>query len=325
MKYIVLVIVTCALFVLDCVWGKEPIMWSEILEGGTFSHEIIMNFRLPRAVTSILVGISLSVSGLLMQTIFRNPLAGPYILGVSSGGSLGVAIFMLSGGSVAISWLASVGVVSSAWIGAAVVLLIVMAISVRIKDIMAILILGMMIGSVASAIVGLLQIFSTDSALKGFVIWSMGSLGSSSWAEILVMFFCVLGGLGITVCKIKSLDLLLLGENYARTLGLRVTQTRALIFLATAILAGGITAFCGPIAFVGIVAPHIARMIFKEASHRVLVVGSSLVGMAMMLLCDVISNMPLFVSVLPINSIASMLGIPIVIMVVVGSRKSKIM
>ena len=325
MKYIILAVITIALFGLDCLWGKEPIVFGEIFESGAFSHEIVTNFRFPRAITSVIIGVALSVSGLLMQTIFRNPLAGPYILGVSSGASLGVALFMLTGSSIALGWLVSLGVVSAAWIGASAVLLIVMAVSTRIKDIMAILILGMMIGSVASAIVGLLQMFSTDASLKGFIIWSMGSTGSSSWGEILIMSGCVAMGLVITIAKAKSLDLLLLGENYARTLGLRITQTRGLIFLSTALMAGGVTAFCGPIAFIGIVAPHIARMIFKEASHRVLLPASAMVGVAMMLLCDVISNMPIFASVLPINSIASMMGIPIVIMVVLGSRRSKIM
>lgn len=325
MRYIWLGLIIVLLFLAELLLGSQPIDFGSIFNPESFDHAIVFDFRLPRAITAIVVGVALSVSGLVMQTVFQNPMAGPYMLGVSSGASLGVALFMLAGSAASVEILRQLGVAFSAWIGAVAVLLIVMAISTRLKDIMAVLILGMMLSSASAAFVDVLQFFSDDAALKGFVVWAMGSVGGVSTAQIAIMSTCVVIGLGLTFYCSKSLDLLLMGENYARTMGVKIIATRTLLFIATALLAGSVTAFCGPIAFVGIAAPHIARMIFKRAIHRKMIFDSMAVGAIMMLLCDLIANVPGSDTVLPINTIAALMGIPVVIMVVFKSRSSKIM
>lgn len=325
MRYIWLGLIIVLLFLAELLLGSQSIDFGSIFNPESFDHAIVFDFRLPRAITAIVVGVALSVSGLVMQTVFQNPMAGPYMLGVSSGASLGVALFMLAGSAASVEILRQLGVAFSAWIGAVAVLLIVMAISTRLKDIMAVLILGMMLSSASAAFVDVLQFFSDDAALKGFVVWAMGSVGGVSTAQIAIMSICVVIGLGLTFYCSKSLDLLLMGENYARTMGVKIIATRTILFIATALLAGSVTAFCGPIAFVGIAAPHIARMIFKRAIHRKMIFDSMAVGAIMMLLCDLIANVPGSDTVLPINTIAALMGIPVVIMVVFKSRSSKIM
>ena len=324
-KFTIFSLLLVVLFALDILLGSEVVDLSAIFSEGSFSHNIIFNFRLPKALTAVMAGVALAVSGLLMQTVFRNPLAGPYILGVSAGASLGVAIFMLGVPLLGASVLKDLGVAFSAWAGAAVILVLVMAVSVRIKDIMAVLILGMMFGTAASAFVDILQYFSNEAALKGFVIWAMGSLGGLSEVKLAIMAVCVAAGLVMSLLSTKSLDLLLLGENYARSMGLNVTGTRILIFAATSLLAGSVTAFCGPIAFLGIAVPHMARMIFRRADHRVLLPASILIGADLMLLCDIIAGVPGYDLVLPINTITSLFGIPVVIMVVINSKRGKVM
>lgn len=318
-------VIVVALFALELLWGSQPIDYSQILTSGTFENSIVFDFRLPKAITALVAGVALSVSGLVMQTVFQNPMAGPYMLGVSSGASLGVAMFMLSGWVGGVEIIRQLGVAVSAWIGSAGVLLIVMAISSRLKDIMAVLILGMMLSSASSAFVDVLQFFSDDAALKGFVVWAMGSVGGVSNMQIGIMATCVMVGLGLTFFCAKRLDLLLMGENYAKTMGVSIMSTRTILFIATALLAGSVTAFCGPIAFIGIAAPHIARIVFKRAVHRTMIFASMAVGAIMMLLCDIIANVPGSDMVLPLNTVASLMGIPVVIMVVFKSRSTKIM
>lgn len=291
------------------------------MDSGSVARTIVMDFRVPKALVAVMAGVALSVSGLLMQTIFRNPLAGPYTLGVSSGASLGVAFFLLGTPLLGLSMVREIGLVASAWIGAAAVLFVIMAVSSRIKDIMAVLILGMMLSSAMAAFVDVLQYFSSDSALKGFVLWSMGSLTGISYGQMWILGGCVVGGVVMSLAAVKSLNLLLLGENYARTMGVNVTRTRAIVFACTSILAGGVTAFCGPIAFLGTAVPHIARMIFKSADHRVLLPASIILGADLMLLCDIISGVPGMDITLPINTITALFGIPVVVMVVINSRK----
>lgn len=289
-------------------------------------RRILFDFRLPKAAVALLAGVALSASGLLMQTIFRNPLAGPYVLGVSSGASLGVALFLLGLPMIGGLGVArDLGVAVSAWVGAAAILLLVMAVSARIKDIMAVLILGMMFGSAASAFVDVLQYFSSDAALKGFVIWSMGSLGGLSHGQLLIMAVCILAGLLLAMGSVKSLNLLLLGEGYARGMGVNIRWVRGVVFLATSLLAGSVTAFCGPIGFVGIAVPHMARLVFRRADHRVLLPASMLVGANMMLVCDLISQLPGSDLILPINTITALFGIPVVVMVVVNSKRGRVM
>ncbi|WP_418984400.1 iron chelate uptake ABC transporter family permease subunit [Alistipes putredinis] len=324
-------VLAAVLFVVDLSVGAVPIPIREVLAALTGSGndpvttKIILNIRLLKAVVALLAGAALAVSGLQMQTLFRNPLAGPYVLGISSGASLGVSLFLLGASLLGISFaseaLRNVGIVGSAWIGGALILLVIMAVSARLKDIMAILILGMMFGSAASAVVQILQYLSTDSALKSFVIWTMGSLGGVSLAQLGLMSSIVLAGLILSVYLIKPLNLLLLGENYARTMGLNVRITRLLLFVSTTLLAGTVTAFCGPIGFIGIAVPHVARMLTGNADHRILMPASILLGSVTMLLCDIIAQLPGREMVLPVNTVTALLGIPIVVLVIVRNRK----
>lgn len=324
-KFIILAASLVVLFMLDIVLGSINFSIVEIFKSSSDSivGRIVSDYRLPKALTAALVGVALSLSGVMMQTVFRNPLAGPYVLGVSSGASLGVALFLL--GAPVIGVASGLGVAVSAWIGAAVILLVVLFVSVRLKDIMAVLILGMMLSSAASAGVDVMQYFSSESALKGFVIWSMGSLGAVGIEQLWILSSAVIAGVVVAIMSIRRLDMLLLGENYARSMGLNMTSTRIIIFAATSILAGSVTAFCGPIAFIGIAVPHVARMVFKTAAHRILLPASMLFGAAIMLACDIIAGVPGSQTVLPINTVTALFGIPIVILVVIKSRRGRIM
>ena len=320
-----LAIVVVVLFAFDLASGSVGVGGREVwalLTGGPcdpMARDIILKIRLIKAVVAVLAGFSLAASGLLMQTLFRNPLAGPFVLGISSGASLGVALFLLGAPLLGIaghSLLASVGTAGAAWIGSALILLSIMAVSRRIKDIMVILILGMMFGSGVSAVVEILQYLSNENALKSFVIWTMGSLGDVTGSQLTLVLPIVGAGLVLAVAVIKPLNLLLLGENYARTMGLNVQRARTLIFLSTVLLAGTITAFCGPVGFIGLAVPHIARMLFASADHRILMPGSMLTGAALLLVCDLAAKQ----LALPINTLTALLGIPVVIFVVTRNR-----
>ena len=320
-----LALLTVALFTADLLVGSVAVAPADIwaaLTGGDCDpaiRDIILRIRLLKAVTALLAGAALAASGLQMQTLFRNPLAGPYVLGISSGAGLGVALFLLGApllGVSAHSFVQSLGIAGAAWLGAALVLLVVMAVSRRIKDIMVILILGMMFGSGISSVVEILQYLSSEAALKSFVIWTMGALGDVTGGNLALMLPVVAAGLVLSVAAIKPLNLLLLGENYARTMGLNVQRTRTLLFLSTVLLAGTVTAFCGPVGFIGLAVPHLARMLFASADHRVLMPGSMLAGAALLLVCDLISK----TLALPINTVTALMGIPVVIIVVVRNR-----
>ena len=323
--FTVLSLLTAALFTADLLIGSVAVALRDIwaaLTGGSCDpavRDIILKIRLLKAVTALFAGAALAASGLQMQTLFRNPLAGPYVLGISSGAGLGVALFLLGApllGVSAHSFVQSLGIAGAAWLGAALVLLIVMAVSSRIKDIMVILILGMMFGSGVSSMVEILQYLSSEAALKSFVIWTMGSLGDVTGGNLALMLPVITAGLVLSVAVIKPLNLLLLGENYARTMGLNVQRTRTLLFLSTVLLAGTVTAFCGPVGFIGLAVPHLARMLFASADHRVLMPASMLSGAALLLVCDLISKS----LALPINTVTALMGIPVVIVVVVRNR-----
>ena len=323
--FTVLSLLTAALFTADLLVGSVAVALRDIwaaLTGGSCDpavRDIILKIRLLKAVTALFAGAALAASGLQMQTLFRNPLAGPYVLGISSGAGLGVALFLLGApllGVSAHSFVQSLGIAGAAWLGAALVLLIVMAVSRRIKDIMVILILGMMFGSGVSSMVEILQYLSSEAALKSFVIWTMGSLGDVTGGNLALMLPVIAAGLVLSVAVIKPLNLLLLGENYARTMGLNVQRTRTLLFLSTVLLAGTVTAFCGPVGFIGLAVPHLARMLFASADHRVLMPASMLSGAALLLVCDLISKS----LALPINTVTALMGIPVVIVVVVRNR-----
>ena len=323
--FTVLSLLTAALFTADLLVGSVAVALRDIwaaLTGGSCDpavRDIILKIRLLKAVTALFAGAALAASGLQMQTLFRNPLAGPYVLGISSGAGLGVALFLLGApllGVSAHSFVQSLGIAGAAWLGAALVLLIVMAVSRRIKDIMVILILGMMFGSGVCSVVEILQYLSSEAALKSFVIWTMGSLGDVTGGNLALMLPVITAGLVLSVAVIKPLNLLLLGENYARTMGLNVQRTRTLLFLSTVLLAGTVTAFCGPVGFIGLAVPHLARMLFASADHRVLMPASMLSGAALLLVCDLISKS----LALPINTVTALMGIPVVIVVVVRNR-----
>jgi len=307
---------TLFLFLLDLAVGAVAVPLGDVwaaLTGGDCPRataKIILNIRLIKAVVALLAGAALSVSGLQMQTLFRNPLAGPYVLGISSGASLGVALVVLAGvGS-------SIGIAGAAWLGAALVLVVIAAVGHRIKDIMVILILGMMFSSGVGAIVQILQYLSKEESLKAFVIWTMGSLGDVTFDQLAVLVPSIIAGLLLAVVTIKPLNLLLFGEEYAVTMGLNIRRSRGLLFLSTTLLAGTVTAFCGPIGFIGLAMPHVTRMLFRNSDHRVLVPGTVLSGAAVLLLCDLVSKM----FTLPINAITALLGIPIVVWVVLRNK-----
>ena len=312
----ILITLTVSLFLLDLAVGAVNIpvrdVWAALTGGDCppATKKIVLNIRLIKAVVALLAGASLSVSGLQMQTLFRNPLAGPYVLGISSGASLGVALVVLAGvGS-------SIGIAGAAWTGAATVLIVITAVGCRIKDIMVILILGMMFSSGVGAVVQILQYFSHEESLKAFVIWTMGSLGDVTLPQLTLLAPSVAVGLLLAVLTIKPLNLRLFGEEYAVTMGLDIRRSRGLLFLSTTLLAGTITAFCGPIGFIGLAIPHVTRMLFQNSDHRVLLPGTTLSGASILLLCDVISK----IFTLPINAITALLGIPIVVWVVLRNK-----
>ncbi len=330
--WILLSVILLILFVFDVLLGSVQIPIKEALRiifTGQSDHPeyltIIYRFRIPKALTALFAGFALSVSGLQMQTVFKNPLAGPYVLGISAGASLGVAILVM--GISTFTVVSQIGVlgnwtiVIAAWLGSGLILFLILAISARVKDIMTILILGIMFGSATAAVVNILQYFSNESMLKAFIVWTMGSLGGVSLSQLKVLIPSVAIGLLITFMLIKILNAMLVGENYAKSMGLNIRLSRFLIFFSTSLLAGSITAFCGPIGFIGIAVPHIARIIFKTANHKSLLPGTMIIGGIVLLLSDIISQLPGHDKTLPINSITALVGIPIVIWIIIRNQK----
>ena len=289
------------------------------------NHYIILNYRLPKAITSVIVGSGLSVSGLLMQTLFRNPLAGPYVLGLSSGASLGVAIVILGAtflngflGTILLSqW--SITIASS--IGSFLVLLSVLLVSIKIKDTMALLIIGLMFASITAAIVSVLSYFSNAEELQRYIFWSFGSLGNLSWNEIGILAIAYGFGILLSILSIKWLNSLLLGNDYAKSLGLNIKRSRFIIILATSLLAGSITAFTGPIAFVGLAVPHLTKLLFTTANHKIVLPAVMLSGSILMLICDTIAQLPNSDYTLPINAVTSLIGAPVVIWLLIRKKK----
>lgn len=321
--FILLTVLTAALLVADVVTGSVNLSVGEVwaaLSGGDCAEQtrrIVLDIRLVKALTAFMVGVALSVSGLQMQTVFHNPLAGPYVLGISSGASLGVALFILAapflGGA---DWIGGFGLTGMAWLGAGAVLLLIAVLYRRIRDIMVLLILGIMLSSAIGAVVQILQYVSNEESLKAYVVWTMGNLGDVTWQRMAVMMPAVVVGLILAVVTVKALNLMLLGDDYARTMGLNIRRSRALIFISTAMLAGTVTAFCGPIGFIGLAVPHVARFLTDSADHRVLLPASALTGAAVMVGCDIISR----VAAVPVNAITALLGIPVVVWIVFKFR-----
>lgn len=290
--------------------------------------DIIWIFRAPKAITSILVGAGLSVAGLMMQTLFRNPLAGPYVLGISSGANLGVALFTLSAGYGGIVTVASfqagaMGIVLAAIIGAALVMMLVLLVSARVADSVSILIIGIMFGSITGALVSVLQYFSDPDAVHSFLVWTFGSVAGVEWQHLIILAPIVMLGIVFSFVMQKPLNAFMLGENYARGIGLDVKKARFFLILFTSIIAGGITAFTGPIAFIGMAVPHITRNLLRTSNHKVLIPGVLVTGAALMLVCDIISQLPGSNQMLPINSVTAIFGAPVVIWVIITARKGK--
>ena len=305
------------LFVFDLLSGDTTLsagqVWNVFTGNETdeTTRNIVLSIRLVRVIVAILIGVALSISGLQMQTVFRNPLADPYLLGVSSGSGLGVAFFILGAPLLGLAhsgfW-QSVGIVGAGWGGAVMVLLLIAIISRYVKNILGVLIMGVMIGYVAGAIIQILQYLSSAEQLKMFTLWSMGSLGHITATQLGIMIPMLCIGLLISVACIKPLNLLLLGENYARTMGMNIKRSRTFIFISTALLTGTVTAFCGPVGFIGLAVPHVTRLLFNNADHRILVPGTMLTGLISMLICDIIAKKFL----LPVNCITALLGVPVI-------------
>ena len=322
--FTLLTALSVVLFVVDIAVGSVSIPLSDVIsalcgEGTEEIRSIVIDIRLIRTIVAVLAGTALSISGLQMQVLFRNPLAGPYVLGVSAGASFGVALFLLGApifGFTLSPALQSLGTAGAAWIGSAVVLLLVVALSRRIKDIMVMLILGIMLSSGVGALVEIMQYFSNEASLKSYVVWTMGALGDVTATQLAVVAPVIVAGLVMAVAAIKPMNMLLAGERYAASMGLNISRSRNLILISTTLLAGTITAFCGPIGFVGIAVPHIARILFRSADHRILLPATILSGVTMLLVGDIVAK---YFS-LPINTITALMGIPIVIYIVTRRR-----
>lgn len=320
------------LFLVNLSVGSVGIPVKEVFKILTFEETskptweyIVLNYRLPKAIVAILVGIGLSLSGLLMQTLFRNPLAGPYVLGISSGASLGVAFIILGAAFLPVFlttlFLSHYGLILAASFGSFLVLLSVLSVAQRLRDTMAILIVGLMFGSITSAVVSVLTYFSSGEQLKRFTLWALGNLGNQSWEAILLLLVITFIGLLLSYICIKPLNALLLGENYAKSMGINFDRVKNIIIIATSLLAGSITAFVGPIAFIGLAVPHLAKLLFQSSDHKTLFWATISLGAIIMLICDTVAQMPGFDFVLPINAVTSLIGAPVVIWLLVRKRK----
>lgn len=316
--FVLFAIAVPLLFLLDLSTGSTSLsllqIWNAICgNADAETVKIVCDIRLIKAVVAVLVGVALSVSGLQMQTLFGNPLAGPYVLGVTSGASLGVALFLLATPTMVFpNWFSEIGIAGAAWLGAAAILTLVALIGIRLRNNIVLLILGMMLSSGISAFVQILQYLSSEQALKMFVVWTMGSLGEVTSLQMTMLIPAISAGLILAIITLKPLNLMLLGDKYALSMGVNLKRSRVLILLSTSLLAGTVTAFCGPIGFIGLAVPHVARVAFMEADHRIIMPASALVGICVMLVCDIISRQLL----LPINSVTALVGIPIVIWII---------
>ncbi len=327
-RFLVLVFILLAAWMLNVSLGSVAIplqatlssLFGQPLEQASWEY-IITQYRLPKALTAILVGGGLSLSGLLMQTLFRNPLAGPFVLGISSGASLGAALLLMGSALLGQLIFCDFSLVVAASVGSFLVLLVVLLVANQVRDTMTLLIIGLMFGSITAAIVSVLAYFSNAEQLQRFIFWSYGSVGSLSWHQNSILGGLVLVGIVLSVVSIKSLNALLLGEHYAQSLGVSLKRSKLLIIIATGLLAGSITAFAGPIAFVGLAVPHLTRQLFSTMEHKVLIPAVFLYGAVLMLLCDAIAQLPTAAQVLPINAITSLVGAPVVIWLLVRKRK----
>lgn len=316
----------------DLVFGSVALSWQQVIQALLREEEVpaqvhilVWEARLPRMLTALLAGASLAVSGLLMQSFFRNPVAGPYILGISSGASLGVALLLLGGSSGAglffLSQSSRPSVVLAAGLGAFAALGLMAALARRIRDAPTLLLFGLMFGSFTSAIVTLLQHAANKDALRDFIFWTFGSLDHTHWPDLVILSLVCLLALCLAFWYAPSFDLLALGDDHATTSGLALFKTRLIAMLLTAALAGCVTAYCGPVAFIGVAVPHAMRLLSRRTSHRILLPLCAAGGGMLLLLCDVISRMPGQPGVLPINAITSFIGAPAVFWIILKSRR----
>ena len=337
-KYFVIpIMILVAFFICDNIFGGDYIPVKKIFfslfsgnAGGiceteqNFIRDIIYNFRLPKAITALLAGTGLSLCGLQMQTLFRNPLADPYILGVSASAGLGVALFIMGGSALGINLgsaaFQTFGIAGAAMAGSILLLLLILAVSEKLKDNLSLLIFGIMVSSIASALINLLQYASNESALKMYVVWTLGSFTGLKSSQLLILAVLSVAGIILSVYNIKDLNAIMLGEQYADAAGINTKRVKIRIIVATTLLAGGITAFCGPIGFIGIAVPHIARMIYKDADHKVLIPASAILGGGMMLIADTLSQLPGSGNIIPINTMAALLGIPVIFAIIIKNR-----
>jgi len=324
-------------FITDIAFGSVSIPLRAVLDiiiSGKAGNEawiyIVEEIRIPKAITAVIVGCGLPVSGLQMQTLFRNPLASPSILGVTAGAGLGVALVMLSAGSITTIYAIKELGISGSWLlllaaslGAAFIMFLIIAISARIRDNVIMLVVGVMIGNITLSVISIWQYFSAPEQVKDYLLWTFGSLGGVSGSQLYLLAAVVAAGLLISFASSKMLDTLLLGEHYASTMGLTVNRTRLLIIGSTSLLAGSITAFCGPIGFIGVAVPHLARSLFNTSDHRMLIPACCLMGTSLMLLCDIIAQLPGSNSVLPINIITALVGSPVVIWIIMSRNNLK--
>ena len=319
------------LFAMNLCFGSVSIpmkeIWAAIFGGEKATYRaIVMDYRLPQAITALLAGIGLSVSGLLMQTLFRNPLADPSLLGISSGSSLGVALVVLLGTATGLSvntltlW-STFGVTVAAFVGAFAVLLLILALSSRLRSMVSLVLVGIMIAYIAGSVTDILKFFSQKEGLHSFVIWGMGSFSNVSKAQLPFFAIAVVAGAIGSFFLFKTLNLLLLGERYAENLGVNIKRSSMLIILASGFLTALITAFCGPIAFLGLAVPHIARFLFKSSDHKLLIPATAFIGMDLALFCNLIARLPSFEGNLPVNSVTALIGAPIVLWVIFHRQK----
>lgn len=318
------------LFVTNISIGTVRIPVSQILTiltGGAPSSpiwaDIILDLRLTKALTCVLVGGALALGGLLMQTLFRNPLAGPDVLGLSSGASLAVALLVMTGGGSAL-FSNSFTLALAASIGCAVVFILVLIIAQRIKDNTSLLLIGLMIGAVTSSIVSVLQFTSRSQEQQYYLVWTFGSLGSLNWKELQILAIAIGFGIILSVLSIKSLNGWLLGDNYAKSLGVNLKHSRLTVIICSSLLTGAVTAFCGPIAFIGLAIPHLTRLLIDTTSHKILIPACMLLGAGILLLCDILSQLPGTNFVIPINAITALIGAPVVIWIVLKSKTVRI-
>lgn len=315
-----------ALFILSISLGSVYIPFGDIMDvlmgnakQESAHYHIIFSYRLPKALTVVFAGAALGFSGLQMQTLFRNPLAGPFVLGISSGASLGVALLVLLGIGVN-GALAYWGMAIASIIGSSVVLLLVVLVSIRLKDSMSLLLVGLMFGAFTSAIVSIMQYFSTADDIQNFLFWTFGATGNLSWEELRIFIPVIIVGIILGYWQAKPLNALLMGENYAQSMGLRIQFVRLFLVISTSIMAGIVTAFCGPIAFLGLAVPHISRILFKTSNHFILIPTTLLLGACLLLICDIIAQVPNYDLILPINAVTSLFGAPVVIWLILRRR-----